>query len=99
MKFIKYNGAAHLGTGVGDTDIAPRVTLLSQFTGEEFVDFCTEDTVRDELALLADLCGHFLKGIHSQSSVPVSSKRADGNPSVSTDFCQTFGEHLVETTS
>jgi hypothetical protein len=47
---------------VGDTDIATRVTLLGELTSEKLVQFCTEDTVCDELALFADLAGHFLGG-------------------------------------
>ena len=49
----------HLSAGVGDSDIAARVTLLGQLAGEEIVELCAEDTVGDELALLADLGGHF----------------------------------------
>ena len=50
---------AHLGAGMGDPDIATRVTLLGQLAGEEIVELCAEDTVGDELALLANLGGHF----------------------------------------
>jgi hypothetical protein len=32
-----------------DTDFAARVTLLSEFAGEEFVEFSKEDSVGDEL--------------------------------------------------
>ena len=46
------------GTGMGDTDVATRVTLLRELTGEEVVQLGAEDTVSDELALLADLGGH-----------------------------------------
>ena len=49
---------AYFGTGVGDTNITARVTLLGEFTGEEFVKFGAEDTVCDELALFADLSRH-----------------------------------------
>ena len=42
-----------------DTDIASRVTLFCEFASEELVEFCTEDTVGDELAFLADLSGHY----------------------------------------
>ena len=45
----------HFGTGMCHTDIATRVTLLRELTGEEVVEFGTEDTVSDELPLLADL--------------------------------------------
>ena len=48
---------------MGDPDITTRVTLLRQFTGKEIVEFGTEDTVSDELALLADLAGHFEGGV------------------------------------
>ena len=44
---------------MGDPDITPRVTLLRQFAGEEVVEFRTEYTVCNELALLANLGGHF----------------------------------------
>ena len=48
----------HFGTSVCHTDIATRVTLLRELTGEEVVQLGAEDTVSDELALLADLGGH-----------------------------------------
>ena len=44
---------------MGHTDIATRVTLLSELTGEELIEFSTEDTIGDELSLLGDLGGHF----------------------------------------
>lgn len=44
---------------MGDANIASRVTLLSEFASEEFVKFGAENTVSDELALFADLGGHF----------------------------------------
>ena len=44
---------------MGDTNIAARVTLLRELAGEEIVQLGAEDTVSDELALLADLAGHF----------------------------------------
>ena len=50
---------AHLSTSVGDADVATRVTLLRKLAGEEVVQLGAEDTVSDELALLADLAGHF----------------------------------------
>ena len=49
---------AHLSTSVGDADVAARVTLLRKLAGEEIVQLGAEDTVSDELALLADLAGH-----------------------------------------
>ena len=49
---------SYLSAGVSNTDIATRVSLLSQFAGEEFVEFGTEDTVGDELSLFGDLAGH-----------------------------------------
>ena len=48
----------HLGAGMGDSDIAARVTLLGEFSGEKFIEFGAEDTVGDKLALFADLGGH-----------------------------------------
>lgn len=50
--------SAHLGAGVGDTDVAAGVTFLGELAGEEVVQLGAEDTVSDELALLADLAGH-----------------------------------------
>ena len=52
------DGQAHLSTSVGDADVAARVTLLRKLAGEEVVQLGAEDTVSDELALLADLGGH-----------------------------------------
>ena len=49
---------AHFSSGVGDTDIAARVTLFGQFTGEEFIEFSAENTIRDKLSFFADLSGH-----------------------------------------
>ena len=54
---------------MGDTDITSRVTFLSKFTSEELVQFSTEDTVCDELALLADLAGHLESGREAGQSV------------------------------
>ena len=48
----------HFGTGMCHTDIATRVTLLRELAGEEIVQLGAENTVSDELALLADLGGH-----------------------------------------
>ncbi len=52
----------HLSASVGDTDVAARVALLGKLAGEEIVQLGAEDTVSDELALLADLAGHFEGG-------------------------------------
>jgi len=41
------------------TDIATRVTLLSQLAGEELIELGAENTVSYELSLFADLSGHF----------------------------------------
>ena len=49
----------HFGTGVCHTDIATRVTLLRELTGEEVVEFGTEDTVSNKLSLFGDLARHF----------------------------------------
>jgi hypothetical protein len=40
------------------TDIATRVTFLSQLAGEELVELSTENTIGDELSLFADLDRH-----------------------------------------
>jgi hypothetical protein len=50
----------YLSAGVGDTDVAARVTFLSELAGEKFIEFGAENTVGDELALFADLGGHFV---------------------------------------
>ena len=60
---------AHLGAGMGDPDIATRVTLLGQLAGEEIVQLGAKDTVSDELALLADLAGHLESGREAGQSV------------------------------
>jgi hypothetical protein len=44
---------------MGNSDIAARITLLGEFTGEEIVELCTENTVGDEFSSLADLGRHF----------------------------------------
>jgi hypothetical protein len=44
-----------------DTDVATRVALLGKLTGEKFVQFGAEDTIRDKLSLFADLSGHRLR--------------------------------------
>jgi hypothetical protein len=49
---------AYLGTRMRDTDVATRVAFLRELTGEKFVQLGAEDTIRDELSLLADLSGH-----------------------------------------
>ena len=56
------DGITHLCAGMGNTDVTARVTLLSEFTGEEFVKLGAEDAVRDKLALFANLTRH-LEGI------------------------------------
>ena len=53
------DGQAHLSTSVCHTDITARVTLLGKLTSQEIVEFGPEDTVGDELALLANVAGHF----------------------------------------
>ena len=54
----EYGDVTHLSAGVGNTDITSRVVLLGELTGEEIVQLRAEDTIGDELALLADLGGH-----------------------------------------
>ncbi len=49
---------AYLGTRMCDTDIATRVAFLGKLTCEKFVQLGAEDTIRNKLALLADLSGH-----------------------------------------
>ena len=66
--------ASYLCAGVGDTDITARVTLLGELAGEELVEFSAEDTVGDELSLLADLSRHFGGGWRrwrTGSSLPI----------------------------
>ena len=41
------------------TDIAARVTLLSQLASEKFVEFGAENAISDKLPLFADLGRHF----------------------------------------
>lgn len=48
---------------MSNADIATRVAFFSEFSGEEFIELGTEDTVSYELALFADLRGHF-EGIY-----------------------------------
>jgi hypothetical protein len=72
--------STHLSTGVGDADVAARVTLLGKFAGEELVEFSTEYTIGDELSLLADLAGHFV-GLRIQGQHDVHSILLDvGSP-------------------
>ena len=40
---------------MGDTDVTSRVAFLGKLTSEELVELSAEDTVSDELPLLADL--------------------------------------------
>ncbi|SRR5260221_9818440 len=40
------------------TNIATRVTFLSQLAGEKFVELGAEYAIGDELSFLADLCRH-----------------------------------------
>ena len=54
---------------MGDTDVAARVALLRELAGEEIVQLGAEDTVSDELALLADLAGHLESGREAGQSV------------------------------
>ena len=49
----------YLGAGMGHTDITTRVTFLGKLAGEEIGKLGLEDTIGDELSLLADLAGHF----------------------------------------
>ena len=84
----------HFGTGMCHTDIATRVTLLRKLTGEEIVEFGTEDTVSDELALFADLARHFWvleNELEKNKQVSASNCRwlsevIQRHPSVSCDF-------------
>lgn len=50
--------SADLGTCMCDTDVAARVTFLRKLAGEKFVQFGTENTIRDKLAFLAGWGGH-----------------------------------------
>ena len=60
---------SYFSAGVCHTDIAARVTLLGQLASEEIVELGLEDTVSDELALLADLAGHLESGREAGQSV------------------------------
>ena len=57
----------YFGAGVRDTDIAARVTLLGKLASEEVVELGLEDTVGDELSLLADLARHFWDAARSNA--------------------------------
>jgi len=48
-----------LSASVSYADLTTRVTLLRKLAGEELVEFCAEDTIGNELSLLANLRGHF----------------------------------------
>jgi hypothetical protein len=50
--------SAYLGARMCNPDVATRVAFLGELTGEKFVQFGAEDTIRNELSLLADLSGH-----------------------------------------
>lgn len=51
--FLGMGGADDdVGDGWCDSDLDTRVSLLSQFALEEFVQFCIEDTIGDELSPL-----------------------------------------------
>ena len=50
--------STHLSARVGNADIAARVALLGELTGEEIVQLGAENTVSNKLALLRDLAGH-----------------------------------------
>merc|ERR1719341_1497087 len=52
----------------GHTDLDTRVTIFSQFSGQELVQLGLEDTIGDELPLLRDLCRHFNLSCRSESS-------------------------------
>jgi hypothetical protein len=49
----------YLCASVCHTDIAARITFLSQLASEEFVELGAKNTISDKLSLLADLSGHF----------------------------------------
>lgn len=52
-------GRTHFSASVCHTDITARITLLGELAGQKVIKFGLEDTVGDELALLADLTRHF----------------------------------------
>jgi hypothetical protein len=43
---------------MSDADVATRVAFLRKLASEKFVQLGTENTIGDELALLANLSGH-----------------------------------------
>jgi len=49
----------YLSAGMSNADITTRVAFLRKLTGKEFIQLGTEDTIGNELALFADLSGHF----------------------------------------
>ena len=49
----------YLSASMSYTDIATRVTLLSEFAREEFIEFGTENTISYKFSLFTDLRGHF----------------------------------------
>ena len=53
----------YLSASVGYTNIATRVTLLSEFAGEELIEFGTENSISYELSLFTDLRGHFVGNV------------------------------------
>ena len=52
--------STYLSASVGNANITARVTLFCELAGEELVEFSAENTVSDELSLLADVGGHFV---------------------------------------
>ena len=63
MTIGKINGkgefSRYLSAGMSYTDIATRVTLLSEFAGEKFIEFGAENAISYELSLFTNLRGHF----------------------------------------
>jgi len=45
------------GTDRGDADLDTGISILTELTSEEFVQFSVEDAVTDELPLLGDVLG------------------------------------------
>ena len=62
IRIRRRRDCTHLSAGVCHPDITARVTLLGELASQEIVEFGLEDTVSDELALLADLAGHLEGG-------------------------------------
>merc|ERR1719422_1192785 len=50
------------------TNFHTRVSILSQFSCQELVQFSLENTVGDELPFFGDLCRHFALSCRSESS-------------------------------